>query len=261
MFKNYFKTAWRNLVKNKFYSAINIAGLAIGLAVGIMILIWVQDEFSYDSFHKNAADIYKINSHLGKGTDEQVWEGAPAPIAVFCKQSIPEVVNTVRIDNVNGPLLFKYADKKFTEVNMACVDSTFFSMFDFKLLKGNKLQPFPNMNSIVITTSEAKKYFGNDENAMGKVLLNEYGNFTVSGVMEDFPENSSLHFNMLFPWTFDAYFFEKSGGNGDWKTMDEDLGSFSYQTYVQLQKGTSAEVVAKKITTIFREKKRYRCKS
>jgi len=92
MFKNYFKTAWRNLFKNKFYSAINITGLAIGLAVGIMLLLWVQDEMSYDSFHQNANSIYKINSHLGTGSGAQVWEGSPGPLAVFCKQQIPEVV-------------------------------------------------------------------------------------------------------------------------------------------------------------------------
>jgi len=254
MLKNYFKIAWRNLWYNKFYSAINITGLAIGLAVGIMILLWVQDELSYDRFHKNASSIYKINSHLGTGADEQVWEGAPAPLAVFCKQSIPEVVNAVRIDNVNGPLLFKYAGKKFTETNLACVDSTFFSMFDFKLIKGNLLKPFPNMNSIIISASESKKYFGNGE-AIGKVLGTDYGDFTVSGVMQDFPENSSLHFNMLLPWTFDAYYFAQSGGNGDWKTMDEDLGSFSYQIYLQLQDGVAPKMVEKKIIRLFRDKK------
>jgi putative ABC transport system permease protein len=78
MFGNYFKTAWRNLINNKFYSAINIIGLAIGLAVGIMLLMWVQDELTYDSFHHNAANIYKINSHLGTGDGAQVWEGSPA---------------------------------------------------------------------------------------------------------------------------------------------------------------------------------------
>jgi putative ABC transport system permease protein len=254
MFRNYFKTAWRNLWKNKFYSAINIAGLAIGLAVGIMILLWVQDEFSYDGFHKNADNIYKVNSHLGKGADEQVWEGAPAPLAIYCKQSVPEVVDEVRIDNVNGPLLFKYADKKFTETNMACVDSTFFSMFDFKLIKGNPRKPFPNMNSIILTTSEAKKYFGNDE-PIGKVLSMDYGEFTVCGVMEDFPENSTIRYNMLLPWALDAYYFTKQGGNGNWKTMDEDLGSYSYQVYLQLQKGVSTEVVEKKMTQLFIDKK------
>src|SRR5687767_2259458 len=109
MIKNYFKIAWRNLIKNKFYSAINISGLAIGLAVGIMILLWVQDEFSYDGFHRNADNIYKINSHLGTGAGAQVWEGSPAPLAIFCK-SIPEVVNVVRINGFQDQLLFTYGD-------------------------------------------------------------------------------------------------------------------------------------------------------
>jgi len=254
MFKNYFKSSWRNLWKNKFYSAINIAGLAIGLAVGIIILLWTHDELSFDSFHKNAGDIYKINSHLGKGADEQVWEGAPAPLAILCKQSIPEVVNAVRIDNVNQQLLFKYAGKKFTESNLACVDSTFFSVFNFKLIEGNPQRPFPDMNSIILTKSIAKKYFGNDK-AIGKILSMEFGNFTVSGVMEDFPENSSLRYTMLLPWELDAYYFTKSGGNGDWKTMDEDLGSFAYQIYLQLHKGASPQIIEKKITQLFRDKK------
>ncbi len=255
MIRNYFKTAWRNLWKNKFYSTINIAGLAIGLAVGIMILIWVQDEYSYDGFHKNAGDIYKVNSHLGKGSDESVWEGAPGPIAVFCKQSIPEVVNVVRIDNVNMKLQISYKENRFFGSGMAHVDSTFFSLFDFRLLQGDTKQPFPNMNSVVISASEAKKYFGN-ENALGKVLTTSgLGNFTVSGVMQDFPANSTLQFKILFPMALDADYFEKSGGNGNWKTIDEDLGSFSFQTYLQLQQGASPQTVAEKITKIFRDKK------
>jgi len=254
MFKNYFKSSWRSLWKNKFYSTINIAGLAIGLAVGIMILLWAQDELSFDSFHKHAGNIYKINSHLGKGADEQIWEGAPAPLAIFCRQSVPEVENEVRIDNANGPFLFKYADKKFIETHLACVDSTFFSVFDFKMIQGNRQKPFPNMNSIILTKSKAKKYFGNEE-AIGKVLSMDFGNFTVSGVIEDFPQNSSIRYEMLLPWALDAYYFTKSGGNGDWKTIDEDLGSFSYQIYLQLQKGVSPKVVENKITQLFRDKK------
>jgi putative ABC transport system permease protein len=254
MLKNYFKTAWRNLVKNKFYSVINVSGLAIGLAVGIMILLWVQDEFSYDSFHRNAGNIYKINSHLGTGTDAQVWEGSPAPLAVFGKQSIPEVVNTLRINDIDEQLLFTYQDKKFTESGLAFVDSTFFSMFDFKLLEGNAAKPFPNRNSIILTLSKAKKYFGN-KNRLGEILVTDQGNFTVSGVMEDFPENSGISYSMLLPMSLYAEQFAASGGNGNWKTMDEDLGNFYHRIYIQLHKNASAEAVAKKITQLYRDKK------
>ena len=152
MFKNYFKTAWRSLWKNKFYTIINISGLAVGLATGIMLLLWVQNELSYDRFHSKADVIYKINSHMGTGASEQVWEGSPGHLALFCKQSIPEVLNVVRISNIDEPLWFTYQDKKFSETKLAFVDSTFFSMFDFKLLEGNAAKPFPNINSIILTS-------------------------------------------------------------------------------------------------------------
>ena len=254
MFRNYFKTAWRNLWKNKFYSVINISGLAIGLAVGIMVLMWVQDELSYDSFHKNAGNIYKINSHLGIGESAQVWEGSPAPLTVFCKQ-LPEVAKAVKINDIYEQILFTYRDKKFTESKLAFVDSTFFSIFDFKLLNGNKAKPFPNINSIILTSSEAKKYFAN-EDPLGKTLVTDQGNFTVSGIMEDFPGNSSLSYNMLFPMSLYAKQFTASGGNGDWKTMDEDLGNFYFNTYLQIQKETPAEKVAQKITQMYRDKRK-----
>jgi putative ABC transport system permease protein len=255
MFINYFKTAWRNLLKNKFYSTINITGLAIGLAVGIMVLMWVQDELSYDSFHRNADNIYKINSHLGKGSDAQVWEGSPAPLAVFCKQSIPEVVNTVRIKQRWDQILFTYGDKKFVETNSAFVDPSFFSVFDFKLLKGNAAKPFRDNNSVILTSSVAKKYFGT-EDALGKIIKTEKDNFVVTGVLEDFPENSSIQYDMLLPMSLFAKQFTADGGNGDWKTIDEDLGNFQYNIYLQVQKNTSAETVAKKISQLYLDKRK-----
>lgn len=251
MFKNYFKTAWRNLMKNKFYTGINIFGLAIGLAVGIMILLWVQNELSYDSFNKNADNIYKINSHLGSGTGAQIWSSAPAPLAVFCKQSIPDVANAVRLKKRYDQLLFTNGNNKFLETNTAFVDPSFFSVFSFDLLKGNPAQPFNGDNSIVITASTAKKYFGNDD-AVGKILKTDKDNFVVSGVLKDFPENSSINFDMLFPMSL---FAKNFGGNGTWKTIDEDLGNYQYDIYLQLQKNASPETVAKKISKIFNDKK------
>jgi putative ABC transport system permease protein len=253
MIRNYFKSAWRNLFRNKFYSAINIAGLSIGLAVGIMVLLWVKNELSYDSFHTNAANIYKINSHLGAGEGAQVWDGSPGPLAVFSKQ-VPEVKQAVRVNAIYEQFLFTYGDKKFKESRLAYVDSGFFSVFDYKLLQGNPENPFPDMHSIVINESAAKKYFAN-KRAVGQVLVNDYGNFTVTGVVEDFPENSFMQYDMLLPMSLYADMFFKWGGNGSWKTIDEDLGNFPYHTYLQLQPDASPEKVGQKLTQVFREKK------
>jgi putative ABC transport system permease protein len=254
MFKNNLRIAWRSILKNRFYSVINVTGLAIGLAVGIMILLWVQHELSYDRFHKNAEGIYKINSHLGTGGDGGVWPGAPGPLAVFGKQSIPEVLNAVRINELDEEILFKYGEKKFPETEAAFVDSTFFSVFDFKLIKGNRAKPFPDKNSIVISSSVAKRYFGTAD-PFGKVLTSEYGDFRVSGVMEDFPENSTYRYDILLPMTFYADEFMKRGGNGDWKTIDDDLGNFYFSTFLQLNKDASPETVGKKITKIYQDKR------
>jgi len=254
MLKNYFKTAWRNLMKNKFYSAINIAGLAIGLSVGIIILLWVQDEFSFDGFHRNANEIYKINSHIGTGSSAQVWTGAPAPLSMAAKQSIPGVVNAVRVSQRWEEILFANGDKKLIEKNSAWVDSTFFQVFDFKLLKGNVNKPFFDDNSIVISKSLAKKFFGNEE-AFGKTIVSGKDNFTISGVMQDLPENSIIRYDMLFPMTKYGKMFTEWGGNGSWKTIDEDLGNYFYAIYLQLQKGTSPETVGKKVSAWFHEKR------
>ncbi len=215
--------------------------------------MWVQDEYSFDGFHRNAGNIYKINSHLGTGTSVQVWEGSPAPLTVFCKQ-FPEVLNTVRIAGIDEHILFSYQNKRFVEPGLAYVDSTFFSIFDFKLLEGNAAKPFENINSIILTSSEAKKYFGNNS-AIGKTLATDQGNFTVSAVMEDFPENSSLRYNMLVPMSLYAEQFASWGGNGKWKTMDEDLGNFPFKTFIQVQKNADPEKIAQKLTRIYHAKK------
>src|SRR5882762_5639334 len=101
MIKNYFKTAWRYLLKNKFYSLINIAGLSIGLAIGILILLWVQDELSFDAFHKQAKNIYRLENQVGTGSSIQIWSVTNAPIATEAKAELPDVKDAVRI-SYNG---------------------------------------------------------------------------------------------------------------------------------------------------------------
>jgi putative ABC transport system permease protein len=247
MIRNYLLTAWRNLARNKFYSALNITGLAVGLAVGIMILLWVQDELSYDRFHKKAERIFKINSHLGSGEGEQVWEGAPAPLSKMA-QKVPDIENSVRIADYWSNPIYSYAGKKFTEPLKAYVDPSFFDIFDFKVIRGNRKKLFESSHTVVITESLARKFFGEND-PIGKVLVEDgKENFTVTGVMRDIPQNSSLRYNMLFPMSLNA---ERFGGNGEWKTIDEDLGNYYYKIFLLLKPGADARVTAQKLSRIY----------
>lgn len=251
MFRNYFVTAFRNLWKNKFYSAINITGLSVGLAVGIMILLWVRDEVSFDGFHHNAKNIYKINSHLGSGIGEQVWEGAPSPIALFAKSDIPEVENAVRVAPNYSMSLYANGNSRFVISNTAFTDKSFFSVFDFRFIEGDAKTPFRDANSVILTESTAKKFFGNSD-PMGKIIVADNNeNFTVSGVLEDFPENSTISYAMLFPI---ENYAKKFGGNGPWKTIDEDLGNYFYSIYLQLKPNSNVTTVETKVTKIFNDK-------
>src|SRR6478735_6508698 len=143
MFRNYFKTAWRNLVKNRFYTIINISGLAVGLAIGILILLWVQDEFSFDSFHSKAPNIYRLENMVGTGSSRQLWTSTASAIGVLAKKGIPAVKDEVRISYNGYYGLYKYKDKTFTEPSTFFADPSLFSVFDFKIIKGNAANPLP----------------------------------------------------------------------------------------------------------------------
>ncbi|MDB5149576.1 MAG: Macrolide export ATP-binding/permease protein MacB [Mucilaginibacter sp.] len=235
MLKNYIKTAWRNLIRNKFYSVINIAGLTMGLAIGILILLWVQDELSFDSFHKNASNIYRMELFGGTGASKQIWSVAVAPMGPLAKQELPVVQNQVRLTNNWFFSLFKYQDKVFNEEGVGFADPTLFTVFDFPLIEGNNAKPFASDNSVVITRKTAKRYFGNEE-ALGKVIVaDNKENFTVSGVINDFPLNSSIHYDMIMPMSYHVKYMLTN-----FKTdLNHDFGNYSYETYLQLKPGTS----------------------
>ncbi len=237
MIKNNLKIAWRSLLKNKFYSVINISGLAVGLATGIMLLLWVQNELSFDKFHKDYKSIYQLSSHFLSNGENVTWDGVPGPLAVYAK-SIPEVQSVVRIQSEFDQILSdKNKDKIFDGNVIAYAESGFFSMFSFPLLKGNTANVFPDVNSVVLTKSSAHKLFG-ESDAMGKIVRFHGNYFTVTGVLQNFPENSSIRYDAIFPMSFYAQEFTKGGGNGDWKTIDEDVGNYSFNTFVKLQPDT-----------------------
>jgi putative ABC transport system permease protein len=245
MFRNYLKTAWRNLLKNKFYSAINIAGLTLGLCVGILILLWVQDELSFDNFHKKGDNIYKVEIFGGTGSSRQIWTHTVAPIGPMAKQQLPEVKDQVRFTRNWMFSLYKHNDKVFGDEMVAFADPSYFSIFDFPLVEGQTAKPFIDNNSVVVTRSTALKYFGS-QNPIGKVITaDDKEQFTVSGVINDFPKNTRMAFGMIMPM---SYYTKMRLTAGD--DINTNFSSFGYETYLLLKPGTSIAALCKKLFNI-----------
>ena len=248
MFRHYFKTASRSLVRNKFYSFINIAGLTIGLTVGILILLWVQDEYSYDSFHKNAPNIIKLENMVGTNVSRQLWTSTTAPIGVMAKQQIPGIKDVVRITGNYFYALYQYKDKSFSDIRNYFTDASFFTVFNFPMIKGNPVNPFPDSYSVVITETTAKKFFGSDD-AIGKVIsADDSAHFKVTGVVKDFPENSSMKGDMFFPMSLLAQ--KRYAGSTDGKNIFNDYAQFDFDTFILLQPHFSFSGFAKKLRDI-----------
>jgi putative ABC transport system permease protein len=245
MLKNYIKTAWRNLLKNKFYSIINITGLTVGLAIGILILLWVQDELSFDGFHKQASNIYRLELFGGTGTSRQIYSIIMAPMGPLAKQQLPEVKDQVRITGNHDYSLYKYQDKVFGDENAVFTDPSFFSVFDFPLINGNAAKPFADDNSVVITKKTAAKFFGSQD-PIGKVIVaDNKTNFTVSGVINDFPKNSSINYDMIMPMSFHI-----KAMLANHQDLNNDFGFLNYQTYLLLKPGSSLKGLINKIKQI-----------
>ncbi|WP_421829462.1 ABC transporter permease [Larkinella sp.] len=257
MIRNYFKTAWRGLLNNKGYSAINIGGLAVALGIGILLLWWVKDETSFDRFHANADRIYRVNGGFGSGTAQQFSGQIVAPVAAYAKQQMPSVEDAVRIVGNYDVSPFKVQDKTLVEEKAVYVDPGFFTFFSFEWVKGNRERPFPDLQSVVLTESAALKYFGSAE-PVGKVLYSvpKKQNFVVSGVIRDFPDNSSIQCNLLFPLQLLAN--QYSGAPGDyWKTMDSDWGNWFAQTYFRVDPRANLDKIVKTLNDVHHASNQY----
>lgn len=239
MLRNYIKTAWRFLIKSRFYSLINIGGLSVGLAVGILILLWVNDEMSFDKFHQQSANIYKLENMAGTGSSRQIWTSTCAPIGMMVKKEIPGVKDVTRMCYNGYWSQFTYGDKIFVSDEGRFTDPALFSMFDFKLVQGDATNPFPGNNSVVLTERTAKKYFG-EKPALGQVITTEdKTNLTVTGIIKDIPENSTIKGDMFFPMSLLA---EKMyANNTEGRNIDNDFNQFNYDTYLLLDKGVATE--------------------
>ncbi len=239
MLKNYLKIAFRNIIRNKLYSFINIAGLAIGMGACITIFVYVQHEYSFDSFDKKADRIYRINTELPlNGTMTKVAL-SPATLGPFLMSQFPQFESVVRLFalDVVGPYgkpVLRYGDKVLRAKEFVLVDSSFFKVFSFKMIQGNPATALARPLSIVLTADAAKKFFG-DEDPIGKTMLyNGKFRFTVTGVVQNTPHNSTLRFDYLGSLTSLP---DLTGYSNILKTGTQ----FNYYTYVLLNKGSNVK--------------------
>lgn len=235
MLKNYLKLAWRNLIKNKTFSLINIAGLAIGMTAAMLILLWIQHEVSYDNFHEKKDRIYQVWNRYTTDGKTGCWNHTPKAMAAAIQQDYPEVEKTARV-NFLPPVKIDFGEKQFYGRGRI-VDSTFLQLFTFPAINGNAATALNDVSSIVLTEKLAKTIFGNDD-PIGKILkLDNADNFRVSAVVKDVPPNSAFAFEFLVPW---AYMRAKGWDDDFW-------GNNSIATYVLLKQGASLASIEPKI--------------
>ncbi|MGN6419476.1 MAG: ABC transporter permease [Pseudobacter sp.] len=238
MFRNYLKSAFRNLWRHRAFSFINIMGLTIGMTACFLIFLYVKFEMSYENFHPKADRIYKVAADI-KTPTEVLHAGGPAwAVAQNLKDEFPEVEEFVRINNSN--MIIRNGDIKFKEDKIMFVDSAAFRVFGWKLLEGDPDKALTDPFSIVLTETAAKKYFGN-ENPMGKTLLLSDGGRPgkVTGLMKDLPENTQMAGTVLF---------SMSSITKEWAPgIDKQWGNYGADAYLLLKPGTDAAALEKKL--------------
>lgn len=241
MLKNFLLVASRNFNRQRFYSFINVFGLATGLASAFFIFLWIQDERTIDSGYRDSDRLYKIISHLGLSSDEILtWENTPGPLGDAIQHELPDVELCVRTMN-NGSTLLQYGDKSLLERGYYA-DSTFFKLFGFEILKGNADQL--DRSSIAISSKLAKSLFGG-EDPIGKVLkVDKKHDLEVKAVFADVERGSSLRFDYILP--FEIYRQQRSDGF-NW-------GNYDHPLYVKLHAGVSPEETIAKVNAIENER-------
>ncbi|MDR3693666.1 ABC transporter permease [Mucilaginibacter sp.] len=249
MIKNYFKIAWRNLWRHKRMTAINVAGLGIGMAATVLIALWVQNELSFDKFQPDAKNIYRIKVRLSiSKTETWVWENSQYVLGDFAQRQIPEITEVTRLKSHYGDLNMHYGDKMITEKKSAYVDEHWFKMFHYSVVDGSTEAFVKNPFSIIITESTAKKYFG-DKEAVGKVLRLDTVNYQVQAVVKDNPANSSFQYNLLMPIAAQLSDPKQKKNALQW-------GNYNYLTFLKLKSGANTSSVAAKIKSIVHQNKK-----
>ncbi len=241
MIKNLLQIAARNFKKDTWYSVLNILGLTIGITFSLFLIFYIRDELSFDRYNKKADRIFRIVSYIQERDKNTNWTITQAPLAATLKKDYPEVEEAARFLSKERTL-FRNGDNNFYETGVYYADSSVFKIFTYPFLQGDPATALTEPNSIVISKSEADKYFGKDKPAIGKTLRSVYDVYKVTGVMKDVPKNSHLRFDMLISWG--SLPKNYNGGNDNW-------GNFNNFTYVLLKQGTSAEAFNKKLVPMY----------
>ncbi|HEX5154417.1 MAG TPA: ABC transporter permease [Parafilimonas sp.] len=244
MLRNYFKISWRNLRKNKATSLINLFGLSIGMTAAVFIFLWVQNELSFDNYHPQKDNIYRITNAIKVSKNETwVWESSPMLMGETAVKEIPEAEKSARlmVNSWGGPVL-NINHKLFQEKTSAWIDKTWFTIFHYDFIAGNAAAFGNDPFSIILTESKAKKYFG-DAGAIGQVIKVDTVNYTVQAVIKDNPVNSSFPFDILL------HMDGRLSDPGVFKN-DKSWNNFGYTTFLQLQPGANKVAVETKLNNI-----------
>lgn len=243
MLKSYFKVALRNLLKQRFYSVINILGLSVGLMACLLIALFVVDELSYDTYNEKADRIYRTDAYFRMGGQENRFAVAPAPMARTLVETYPEIENAVRFRS-RGDFTIQQGENIYKETQIVFADSSLFDVFTIPLLYGNPGTALSKPNTMVISRATAKKYFGNNweqDPPVGKTLLvgREKIAYQVSGIFDKIPNNSHFHFEVFL-----------SMPSLD-ESKDDMWLSNNFNTYLLLREGTDASELEAKLNKTF----------
>lgn len=248
MIKNFFKTTFRSLHKNRSYSFLNIFGLAIGIVCAGLIFLWVRDELNYDQFNTKKDQLYFVRENQKYDTYTATFSSTPGLLAPAMQAEIPGIANTCRTSEGDMKLLFSIGDKSMY-ASGKYAEPSLFSMFTLPFVQGDAATAFKQLYSIVITEKTARKFFGNDPNSyrdvIGKtVRVNNSHDYVVTGILKDIPENSSLQFEWVAPFQI---FYDANDYLHKW-------GNNSLSTYIELKPGASAASVNKLLYNFIQKK-------
>ncbi len=247
MFRNYIVVTFRNFIKQKWYSIINLLGLTAGLTAAMLILIFVLHELSYDKFHDQNQNIYRVITNINIGGKQQTFALSQTPLGPEINRRYPEFTSYTRIHRSWNSILISKNESKFYEKNLISADSSFFETFDFKIIQGNPKEMLARPYTIVLTESMAKKYFP-DKNAIGEILtVNNNKDYEVTGIIEDPPANSHFTFDGIL-----SFITLYQGEMAKW--MDSWIGNINYYTYLKTNGSKSKTELEDLINEVVLEK-------